>query len=119
MSEQWVQKEKKYEAWRKEQEAEQYRRQQELAAKVAGAGVRYKEELEMRNDRLEEAQRRAEELRLALEEEKRQQLEQRAIAAELKDEERWHRRVRIKEETAKRQEQLDAECKRKAAQANL
>ena len=110
-------KEARLAAWRQRTEAERKRKEDELARSRSSATTRFEEELRQDAARLNEAQARAAQRRRAFQQEKRRQLAERAEAAEAKEEEMWAARVRMEQQHAKRIAEVDAECKRKAKQA--
>ena len=71
--------------------------------------ARFEGELANRNERLEEAQRRAEERRLAMMAEKMARLEAQAQRAWEKSEEMWQARVRVTQRDTDRVAEIDAE----------
>lgn len=110
-------KEERVVAWRKKVEADAERRSQELAASRSAASTRFEDELRQEASRLNDAQARAAERRAAFRREKRRQLEERAEAAEAKEDEMWAARVRMVEAHKKRIAEVEADCIRKAKQA--
>jgi len=117
MQEAWVTKQLRFAEWRKEKEAENQRKAEELAATLHAASGRLEQELLDRNTRLEEAQERAAERRAAMEAEKQRQLQEKAELAEQREAEAWASRVRVETANRARIEHLDANCRRKAKQA--
>jgi len=117
MSDQWHKKEEKFLKWQEEEEEKRQERARQLAAKQSGAKALFQQELALRDDRLEEAQRKAEVRRLAKAEEKRIQREEARQEAERRLEESWQARLRVMKEREKRCSEVEAECDRKAAQA--
>ena len=117
MAESWQTKEARFREWQVQTEAERQERERRLAAQRSAARGRFSGELDARNDRLEQAQMRAEERRLEMQRQKQIQLAERAEAAERKAEEVWQARVRVENSLTQRTAQYDAECKRKAKQA--
>ena len=117
MAEAWHVKEVRMEQHKQECEAEVARRALALQARQGSAGAKFQEALQARNDRLEDAQRKAEERRLAKAEEKRVQLERMRVEAERRLEESWKARVRVREEREKYAREVELDCERKAKQA--
>ena len=117
MAEAWHVKEVRMEQHKQECEAEVARRALALQARQGSAGAKFQEALQARNDRLEDAQRKAEERRLAKAEEKRVQLERMRVEAERRLEDSWKARVRVREEREKYAREVELDCERKAKQA--
>jgi hypothetical protein len=117
MYDSWKQKEKKYEEWREQVKEEKARKSEEMAKTRAAASSRFAGELADRDARLEEAQRQAEQRRLAMEAEKRRELAERAERAEQRLKESWEARCRAANALQDRIKEVDAEVKRKEQQA--
>ena len=107
----------KFELWQVEEGQRQTERIKAHAALRRTASARFEGGLEERSTRLKDAQKLAALRRRAKEEERKQQLAERAELAQKRDDEAWKARLRCDKAVLERQRQIETECNRKARQA--
>ena len=115
----WKTKSERYEAWVEKTAAERRKQAAIVAQTRTQSREKFSNLLGERDDRLAEAQARAEARRLKIAEEKAERLAERERLAEAREEEAWLARLRVIEESKERIARVDAEVKRKAEQAKV